>query len=164
MGHGRAPGQRRAGHPRARILVIDDDRALVQLITDHLEHAGHEVHAHPSWQDADEVVKRTRPELVVLDLRLGDAEAGWRVLDRLTLDPETRDIPVILCSAAVASLHAQAPALLPVYGIHMLAKPFDSHTLLRLVESTLAKRLPDPPPWRATPHGAAAPGRLGPLA
>jgi signal transduction histidine kinase/DNA-binding NarL/FixJ family response regulator len=143
--------------------VIDNDRALVQLITDLLEHAGHEVNAHPSWQDAYEVVRRTRPDLVILDLRLGDAETGWRVLDRLTLDPETRAIPVILCSGAVASLQTHAPALLFASGVRMLAKPFDRDTLLHLVESTLRKQLPAPPPWEPRPAGAAAQARPCPL-
>ena len=63
------------------------------------------------------------PDLVLLDLRLGDAENGWRVLDHLTLDPSTRHTPVILWSHVDDVLRAHAPALLPEHGTFVLTKP-----------------------------------------
>jgi DNA-binding NarL/FixJ family response regulator len=81
---------------------------------------------------------------VLLNLTLGDAEYGWRVLDHLTLDPSTRRTPVILWSGAHEALHARAPALLPEHGIFVLSKPFEFETLLATVEGALKQYPPLP--------------------
>ena len=57
------------------------------------------------WEDAHRFVKEQRPSLLVLDIRIGGEERGWTILNMLTLDPDTRPIPVIVCSAAIQSLH-----------------------------------------------------------
>jgi CheY-like chemotaxis protein len=54
--------------------------------------------------EAYEFVKEQRPDLVLLDIRMETPEAGWIVLELLTLDPQTRDIPMIICSAAIGDL------------------------------------------------------------
>jgi len=56
----------------------------------------------------------------------------------LTLDPATRPIPLIACSAAIHSLHLHQ-LLLEQYGVEALPKPFDLAALLQRVERTLAK-------------------------
>jgi CheY-like chemotaxis protein len=80
--------------------------------------------------------KEVRPALVVLDIRMNNEERGWSILNLVTLDPETSDIPVIVCSAAIQSLH-QHQELLSKYGIHALPKPFDVETLLETVADML---------------------------
>src|SRR3982751_5493256 len=56
----------------------------------------------------------------------------------LTLDPETRSIPVIVCSAAIQNLRAHEP-LLQKFGVDVLPKPFDLEVLLAKVQSALEK-------------------------
>jgi len=74
---------------------------------------------------------------VILDLYLHGENAGWEQLEILTLDPATRGIPVIICSAAIASLadHREKLARLDVA---VLEKPFDLEQLSAAVESALA--------------------------
>jgi CheY-like chemotaxis protein len=124
--------------PRARIVVIDDDAVLAELVQTLLVEEGFEVVVCGRWQDAHAVVASHKPDLVLLDLHLGDAEYGWRILDRLTVDPTTRRIPVILWSGAHESLRAHAPVLLPQHGLFVLPKPFDLETLLGTVAVALA--------------------------
>jgi len=76
---------------------------------------------------------------VLLDLRFGAQEYGWRILDQLILDPATRCIPVIVTSGAVESLRTHAPALLAQNGLFALPKPFDVDGLLGTVEKALAE-------------------------
>jgi CheY-like chemotaxis protein len=68
--------------------------------------------------------------------------AGWALLDMLYLDPETRAIPVILCSAATRQVQ-EASASFAGKGIIWLEKPFELETLLDLLagieENPLAK-------------------------
>ncbi len=62
--------------------------------------------------------------------------AGWAILNLLTLDPATRPIPVLVCSAAIHSLQEHAP-MLEKHGIRALPKPFDLDDLLEAIQQTL---------------------------
>jgi two-component system, OmpR family, sensor histidine kinase VicK len=122
---------------RARAVVIDDDAALTAVVCELLVDEGFEVASWSHWQGAHEFVCRERPDVILLDLRLGDGENGWRILDELALDASTRDTPVILCSGAPESLQARAPVLLPEHGIYVLTKPFEFERLLATVKQAL---------------------------
>jgi len=124
---------------RARIAVINDDTAFLDLMRDLLEEdENFEVIICREWDHAYEFVRKEQPDLVIQDIRLGGEEHGWTILNLLTLDPVTRPIPMIVCSAAVQSLH-EHQALLDRYGIRVLPKPFDLEALLRTVDDTLHK-------------------------
>jgi CheY-like chemotaxis protein len=128
--------QHKAGQS-ARVAVINDDTAFLNLMRDLLEtEGGYEAVICREWDDAHAFVKDQRPALVILDIRIGGEEHGWTILNLLTLDPETRRIPVIVCSAAIQSLH-QHQDLLGKYGICALPKPFDIDALLETVARML---------------------------
>ena len=78
-----------------------------------------------------------QPDLVFLDLRFGDEEYGWRILDQLILDPATSGIPVIVSSAAVDSLRTPAPALLAQNGLFVLPQAVQSGGLLGTIDTAL---------------------------
>jgi CheY-like chemotaxis protein len=125
---------------RARITVINDDTTFLDLMRDLLEEdENYEVLICREWNHAYEFVKREQPDLVIQDIRLGGEEHGWTILNLLTLDPATRPIPMIVCSAAIQSLH-EHQELLSTYGIRVLPKPFDLETLLRTIEETLSEK------------------------
>src|SRR5437660_10388820 len=97
------------GSARARIAVIDDDVVFVDLMHDLLANGeGYEVVSSSQWIQSYEFVKETQPDLVILDLMMGRAQAGWAVLQLLQDDPATAQIPVILCSAAEPALRQNA--------------------------------------------------------
>lgn len=128
---------------RARIALIDDDTALLELLRDLLETIeGHEVLICKNADHAHSFVKEHRPDLVLLDIRMGGKEIGWAILEQLTVDPETRLIPVIVCSAIVGELRDREP-LLRRDGVAVLAKPFDVDTLLERVDERLARNSAD---------------------
>ena len=128
------PGQR-----RERILVINDDTTFLALMEELLEEIrDYEVETCKAWENAYGRVKEIMPDLVVLDIVMDHQERGWTILELLTLDPRTRPIPVIVCSAAISSLHAHQ-ALLEQYGVEALPKPFDLEALLQRIEVTLTK-------------------------
>jgi CheY-like chemotaxis protein len=127
---------------RARIAVINDDTAFLDLMRELLEEEGnYEVLICREWDRAYQFVKDEQPDLVIQDIRIGGEEHGWTILNLLTLDPETAPIPTIVCSAAIQSLHEHQD-LLSKYGIHALPKPFDLETLLEVVQGMLAERPP----------------------
>jgi len=127
--------------PPRRILVIEDDEDTREVMTAALEAAGYVVTA---TAEAFGNIKKLAPDLIILDLFLRGEAHGWEQLDVLTLDPKTRPIPVILCTAGLASLAAHRAKLLAM-DVHVLEKPFDLGTLEAIVTMALAvPRHPEP--------------------
>jgi CheY-like chemotaxis protein len=121
----------------ARIAVINDDSVFLELMRDLLDtEGGYQALICREWDNAYQFVKDEKPALLILDIRIGGEEHGWTILNLLTLDPATRHIPIIVCSAAIQSLHEHQP-LLSRYGICALPKPFDVDTLLETVARML---------------------------
>jgi DNA-binding response OmpR family regulator len=122
-----------------RIAVINDDTAFLTLMEELLEkEEGYEVRVCKEANNAYQFVKDFQPDLVILDIRVGHEENGWQILELLTLDPVTRPIPVIVCSASEWSAAEHQPVL-ENYGCDMLAKPFDLDALLAKVEAALGR-------------------------
>jgi len=122
---------------RAHIALINDDTAFLELMRDLLEaDEGYKVSVCKQWDGAYEFVKEAQPDLVIQDITIGGQEKGWTILNLLTLDPATRPIPIIVCSAAIQSLHEHQP-ILDRFGITALPKPFDLDELLSTVERVI---------------------------
>src|SRR3954467_6055118 len=83
--NGGADGQESATMP-ARIAVINDDRPFLDLMEQLLQETeGYAVTTRKEWDGAYEFVKEHRPDLVILDIRIGGEERGWQILQMLTL-------------------------------------------------------------------------------
>ena len=129
----------RKARSRPQLVVMDDDTAFLQLMQELLhDEEGYDVLICREWDGAYDFVKEQSPDLVILDIRLGGEERGWTILNLLTLDPGTRPIPVIVCSAAIQSLHDHQPWL-DKFGICALPKPFDLNMLLEMVDRVLGQ-------------------------
>ena len=123
----------------ARIVVINDDTDFLTLMSELLtEVEGYDVQVCREGNHAYPFVKEQQPDLVILDIRIEGQEAGWTILECLTLDPKTHPIPVIVCSAAIRELQAHQE-MLQQYGIDVLTKPFDLDTLLEKVSEGLER-------------------------
>ena len=118
---------------RKRIVLIEDDDDTRTVMTVALEADGYEVQASA---DAFGDIRHAHADLVILDLFLHGESAGWQQLDILTLDPLTRGIPVIICSAAITSL-GLARTKLAALDVAVLEKPFDLEQLGAAVSAAL---------------------------
>ena len=122
---------------RARIVVINDDTDFLSLMSELLTDIGeYDVEVCREGNHAYQFVKEKQPDLAILDIRMEGQEAGWAILECLTLDPKTHSIPLIVCSAAIRELH-EHQELLDRYGIDVLTKPFDLDALLEKVAAAL---------------------------
>ena len=123
------------GDPRPRVLVVDDDRDLLDLLSIRLGAAGYEVETAESAEAALNCLDIAHPSLVVTDMRMSgmDGMALFECIHR-----ETPTLPVIILTAHGTIPDAVAAAQRGVFGY--LTKPFDSKTLLAQVERAL--RLP----------------------
>ena len=104
--------------PAADVVVIEDDRASLDLLTAYLSGAEVRVTAARDAASGLAAVRQERPAAVLLDIRLPDMD-GWAVLEALKGDPATRSIPVVVVSmvdepARGAELGAAAYLVKPV--------------------------------------------------
>jgi CheY-like chemotaxis protein len=123
---------------KPHIAVVNDDTTFLRLMHELLgAEEGYRVSSSFVGSEAYQFVRDVQPDLVVLDLVFGgDATEGWRTLDLLTLDPATRRIPVIVCSAATMQLQSYADWL-SRFDVQVLIKPFDLDTLLEMISANL---------------------------
>jgi len=94
-GKGTRSGAPEAG--RASILLVDDDRASLDLMTAYLENSGLNLERATDGIAALRLALQLRPAALVLDIRLPYLD-GWQVLDRLRQDPRTAAIPIVVVS------------------------------------------------------------------
>jgi DNA-binding NtrC family response regulator len=80
----------------AKVLVVDDDESLRMLYSKELLEEGYEVRTVPSGQDAIESIKQSRPDVVVLDIKMEGMD-GLSLLDIIMKHDKT--IPVVLNTA-----------------------------------------------------------------
>lgn len=117
----------------ARILVVDDDPDLLDLIAMRLRSAGYEVSQAASGEEALERFRLERPRAVVTDLRM-DGMDGHALFARL--QAEAPSVPVIILTAHGTIPDAVAATQRGVFSF--LTKPFDGKELLARVSAALA--------------------------
>ncbi len=81
----------------SKILVVEDDKFLREMITRKLDKEGYEVVEAVDGEKGEEKIKAEKPDMVLLDLILPGID-GFEVLERIKKDPSTSDIPVIILS------------------------------------------------------------------
>jgi two-component system sensor histidine kinase/response regulator len=119
----------------ARILVVDDQPANIQMLGAVLGHWGHEIIPAADGVTALKRVALRRPDLILLDLLMPDMD-GCEVCHRLKANPDWKDIPVIFLSAADnKDLIVRA---LDAGGVDYITKPFNQAELISRVRTQLA--------------------------
>ena len=74
------------------VVVIDDDRASLELMSAYLDGQGVRVVRARDGKEGLESIRRVRPVAALLDIRLPDID-GWEMLEQLRADPQTRSCP-----------------------------------------------------------------------
>ena len=120
----------------SRILVIDDDQAILNLFQLILESEEYEVLlSKRAFEEASEI-EHQHPHLIILDFKFGPHAEGFLLLQKIRMYPPTTAIPVILCTAAVAEVREQEEVLRQK-GIPVIYKPFDLDELLQAIHQFL---------------------------
>ncbi len=113
-----------------RVLVVDDDTVIRQLITVNLELEGFEVATAVDGQDCLDKVKDIHPDVITLDIMMPRLD-GWEAAGRLRADPETAGIKVVLLSARAQEADLERGSRIGVDAY--LTKPFDPDELIEVV-------------------------------
>lgn len=118
----------------ARILVVDDDHLIRQMVRDLLQIADFEVFEAVDGAEGLTQAAAVEPDLILLDLMLPDLD-GYTVCRNLKAGPSTSAIPVIfLTASADLGLNRQAYA---AGAAACITKPFEVEALLRVINTTL---------------------------
>ncbi|HEX5947842.1 MAG TPA: response regulator transcription factor [Acidimicrobiales bacterium] len=124
--------------PEARLLVVDDEPNIVELLSTSLRFAGFEVATAMTGGDAVKAVERHRPDLVLLDVMLPDID-GFVVLRRLR---EGRDrLPVLFLTARDAN--DDKVTGLTLGGDDYVTKPFSLEEVVARIRAVLRRTRPD---------------------
>ena len=126
------------------IAMVDDDRAVVQLITAFLETQDYRTVSCLQGAEAIALIESVHPDLVLLDIQMEQWDAGLKVLAALRHNEDTRSLPVIVCSANLPVLRQQEQHIRSL-GAEMLEKPYTLDSLLAKVDAALG-RPPRPMP------------------
>lgn len=120
---------------RKRILVVEDERAIQQVLCFFLEHSGFEVRGVLNGQDAIHIIPEFLPDLIVLDLMMRPV-SGWDVLEWLHKQIFTPAIPVLVLSALV-NLKQQMNGF-EQGAIEYITKPTQPSMIVERVRALLA--------------------------
>jgi DNA-binding response OmpR family regulator len=95
-----------------KILIIDDDSDFRAATRVTLEAAGYDVDEAPSAREGLDAARRTKPDLIVLDIMMESPIEGYSTVHALHADAETADIPIVM----VSSIQDDPNTLFPMAG------------------------------------------------
>jgi DNA-binding response OmpR family regulator len=121
----------------AKILVVDDDPEISNLLQLTLESMGHTIRICDNGRDVIDVIKDFKPDLMILDVMLPGID-GYSITTTLSDDKEMSKIPIIVLSALEPSR-----SLFTKFNqvAAFLTKPFSADELLENVKNALEKKV-----------------------
>lgn len=124
----------------SRVLVVEDEAAIAELIAINLRHAGHDVTIAMAAHEAQAQIDAVLPDLVVLDWML-PGQSGVALAKRWRSDPRTRDLPIIMLTARAGE--ADKVAGLDSGADDYLTKPFSTNELMARIRAVLRRKAPE---------------------
>jgi two-component system alkaline phosphatase synthesis response regulator PhoP len=126
---------------QARILLVDDDADVVRLMRAYLEQSDFEVLVAYNGETAMHMLRRERPDLLLLDLMLPDHD-GWEITRWLRRDPVLQHTPVIMLTARVTDTDK-------IVGLELgaddyVTKPYNPREVVARVRARLRQRQGQP--------------------
>ena len=120
----------------SRILIVDDDHDIVRLVKAYLEKAGYLVLSAYNGETALHILRRERPDLLVLDLMLPDRD-GWDLTRLIRADQNLAEIPIIMLTARVED--SDKIVGLEIGADDYITKPFNPREVVARVRALLRR-------------------------
>ncbi|OGD57137.1 hypothetical protein A2V71_01740 [Candidatus Berkelbacteria bacterium RBG_13_40_8] len=136
----------------SRVIMVDDDKMLVDMYKERLELAGYNVVVSRNGEEGLAKVREEKPDIVLLDIMMPKIN-GYEALASLKSDPQTKDIPVIMLSALMRDFNREkaVEAGADDYLIKSEAMPSDVITKIEQVLQKYGKGT-TPPPGSQSPN------------
>lgn len=122
------------------ILIVEDEQAIVELVSFALRGAGWEVDAVHTTADAWNYLQSKRPQLILLDWMLPD-QSGLRLLSRLRADRNFGTMPIIMLTAK--SMEEDKIAGLDQGADDYITKPFSPRELISRIKALIRRKAPE---------------------
>ena len=116
------------------VLAVDDEPAIVKMVTAQLVAHDYEVHSATNGKDALKICRNLTPDAVILDIMMPDMD-GARVAEELKEKPKMKNVPIIFLTAAVKQ--SEVPKSHKIGGQYYLAKPFRAEQLLGMLKKLI---------------------------
>jgi sigma-B regulation protein RsbU (phosphoserine phosphatase) len=120
-----------------KLIVADDDPGNREMLRRRLERLGHSVQLATNGRIALEMLRREAFDLLLLDLQMPEMN-GYEVLQRLKVDDDLREIPVIVLSASDET--SRIVSCIEMGATDYLSKPFDAVLLRARIDACLEKK------------------------
>jgi two-component system alkaline phosphatase synthesis response regulator PhoP len=133
-----------------RILIVEDDPDIAELVARYLDKAGFTTERAASGQEALQTIAARVPDLLVLDLMLPHVD-GLEVCRRLRVDDATAAIPIIMLTAR--GDESERIVGLELGADDYLAKPFSPNELVARVRALLRRAQRSPPAAKTLAYG-----------
>lgn len=123
---------------KKRILCIEDEPEMIDLIRLILAQQGFDVQGADGGREGLAMVQENPPDLILLDLMMPDVD-GWEVYQQIKADETLQNIPVIVVTAKAQNIDK-------VLGLHIakvddyISKPFSPQALLESVKKVLGEK------------------------
>lgn len=127
---------------KTKILVVDDDPTIRQVVQGYLTQAGYTVFVAQNGTVALQMLRREKPDLLVLDLMLPDKD-GWEITRWIRSDRQLAALPIIMLTARVDDTDK-------IIGLELgaddyITKPFNGREVVARVRALLRRRKLDQP-------------------
>jgi two-component system phosphate regulon response regulator PhoB len=122
---------------KEKLLVVDDEEDILELVRHHLERESYEVHTCTSGEKALQMARSNPYDLLVLDLMLPGMD-GLEVARRLKADAQTRTLPIVMLTAK--GEEADVVAGLELGADDYVTKPFSPRILVARVRAVIRRR------------------------
>lgn len=128
---------------KQRILVVDDDKAIVKILRSYLEQAGYEVLVGYDGRSALQSLRYDKPDLLILDLMLPDGD-GTDITRLIRSDAQLSPIPIIMLTARIEDTDK-------IIGLELgaddyITKPFNAREVVARVRALLRRSQLGPTP------------------
>lgn len=120
-----------------RILVVDDEQHILQVLTLKLRNAGYDVITAVDGEEGLQRSQSDQPDLVITDFQM-PYMTGLELVHAMASDPSTAAIPVIMLTARGYAIDEADLAIGNIRDV--MSKPFSPRSILRQVETLLAER------------------------
>ncbi len=121
---------------KKRILLVDDEKDLVEMVKMRLEASGYEIIPAYDGQEALEKARSEKPDLIILDIMLPKMD-GYKVCRMLKFDEKYKKIPIIMFTARAQESDKETGEEVGADGY--IIKPFEPEILLSKIQEFLGK-------------------------
>ncbi|MBU2559922.1 response regulator [archaeon] len=119
----------------AKIMVVDDNERILEVLSKVLERKGYEVMVANSGEKCLEMLKSEKPDLILMDVMMPEMN-GWKVVEKIKADPSNKGI--IISMLTVKSMTSDKDkSLIDVGADYHISKPIDNDELLSTISHLL---------------------------